>query len=358
MDMTMLNFPLFEHKPLFKHVSEMINDFQNIDWRLHGFIEDRSLSMLFGAPSSGKSFLSVDIACCIATGISWHGHKVKKGRVLYIAGEGNRGYQARCLAWSISNGVSLDDAPLSFSTRGISLADPEAIAALDYEISEMKIQTGETPCLIIIDTLARTMVGDENSTRDMATFIKQLDNLKELYDCAILLVHHTGHSDQSRARGSTVLKGALDSEFRVSKDQKGFIRLECTKMKEAEAPESLAFKLSDVQLPFIDENGNTITKAAIESVVYNETMRISSSRLGKNQQLAVDTLGKLISEQRAGLSSQDHCALVNMDTWREQLEIKGLNRQRFNEVKKGLIAAQLIKIDDQGCVDLCLVEYH
>jgi len=50
-----------------------------------------------------------------------------------------------------------------------------------------------------------------------------------------MLVHHTGHSEKQRARGSIALKGALDTEYRLDKvgDE---ITLTNTKMKDAEPP--------------------------------------------------------------------------------------------------------------------------
>jgi hypothetical protein len=342
--------PTTAPKPLFMSVGEMMKQTHSIDWLIRGYFETQSLSLLFGDPAAGKSFNAVDMACCIATGKDWHGHKVKSGRVLYIAGEGNRGYSARCAAWSILNETNLDNAPLEFSSRTVNLSDPQAAANLNAEISNM---TGEPPRLIIVDTVARTMDGDENSSRDMALFVQQLDQLKDKHSCAILLVHHTGHGAKDRARGSTVLKGALDAEYRVSKDQDGMIRLECTKMKESDAPKPMAFKLHDVQLPFLDDEGSPIYKAAIECVDYTEPTRPSSAGLGKNQKTGLALLNELIDEKRDHLQSKGYDpddARVTVEEWKQRLENNGVNNSRFYEVKKGLIASGLVVIESGGFV--------
>ena len=54
--------------------------------------------MVFGPSGAKKSFLVYDLACCIATGKDWHGHRVKQGNVLIIAGEGHGGLNRRLKA--------------------------------------------------------------------------------------------------------------------------------------------------------------------------------------------------------------------------------------------------------------------
>jgi len=341
--------PKSEYKQLFISVGEMMQQSHQIEWLIRGYMETSSLSLMFGDPASGKSFNAVDMACCIATGRDWHGHKVLAGRVLYIAGEGNRGYSARCAAWSIFNDTSLDDAPLSFSSKTVNLSDPKAAASLNAEISKMTKQTGKPARLIIIDTVARTLDGDENSTRDMAAFVQQLDLLKAQHNCAILLVHHTGHGDKSRARGSTVLKGALDAEYRVSKDQGGIIRLVCTKMKESEAPAPIAFKLTDVCLNKIDDEGNLIYKAAIERMDFIEPTRLSSAGLGGNQKIGLTALNELINEKQETLQSNGYSiesALVTLEEWIARIKVtSNLKPNRIKELKDSLLEKRLITID-------------
>ena len=57
---------------------------------------------------------------------------------------------------------------------------------------------------------------DENSAKDMGELICTADKLKDDYQCAVMLVHHTGHANLDKARGLTAFKGALDTEILVS----------------------------------------------------------------------------------------------------------------------------------------------
>ena len=202
--------------------------------------------------------------------------------------------------------------------------------------------------MIVVDTVARTMDGDENSTKDMNVFVQQLDQLKAKHNCAILLVHHTGHAEKGRARGSMALKGALDAEFRVSKGQDGIIRFQCTKMKEAESAAPMAFKLKDVYLGADDDEGNPIQKAAIEYVDFTESIQPSSTGLGNNQKLAIDALNDLMDEKRDELESKGNDienARVTVNEWRTRLLDNGLDKSRFHEIKNSLNKKCLIMIE-------------
>src|SRR5690606_31096689 len=96
---------------------------KEIDWLVDGYFEADSLDLIFGEPGCGKSFISIDLGCCIATGTSWHGHEVKQGMVIYIAGEGHNGLARRFKAWERIHGVSLQGAPIYKSHRAAQLYD-------------------------------------------------------------------------------------------------------------------------------------------------------------------------------------------------------------------------------------------
>ena len=53
----------------------------------------------------------------------------------------------------------------------------------------------------------------------MGELVQTADKLKHDYQCAVMLVHHTGHNNQDRARGSTAFKGAKFDQFIASLEQ-------------------------------------------------------------------------------------------------------------------------------------------
>lgn len=243
-------------RPFLRRLSDIT--LEPIQFLIDGFIPQGSLSMLFGDPGCGKSFLAIDIAMCIATGSSFHSKPVKRGAVIYIAGEGYRGLTQRAWAWAAHKEIPIDNAEIYISRTSVDIPDDDAREKLTSEIYSLLGDNME-PELIVLDTVARNFGGnDENSTRDMGAFIKAVDAINAEFDCTTLLVHHTGHVDKSRARGAIALKGALDNEYRLSKNDE-FLTLECTKAKDFEEPKGMRFMLQPLEL----QTGGDIIESAI-----------------------------------------------------------------------------------------------
>lgn len=237
-------------KPLFVALGEL--EFKSPDWIIDGLLESSTFSVCFGAPAAGKTFLVLDMALCIAAGRSFHGHDVKQGSVFYIAGEGHNGFARRAAAWSKANDTPLRGLPFFKSSRSIVLTDESSVEEMLAVIDEMVQQHGE-PQLIVIDTLARAMgAADENSTKEMGAAIRAVDDIRDSYECTVLAVHHTGHGNKDRARGSSALLGAVDAEFMVDKwsgqDEVAKIEVKFTKMKDAKMPMPLNFAHREIEL--------------------------------------------------------------------------------------------------------------
>lgn len=329
-----------------------------ISWLVRDYLESDALALLFGDPSAGKSFVAIDLACCIATGTPWHGHDVTQGAVFYIAGEGQNGLHRRFAAWAKHNAIDLSEAPLFVGDRPTQLCKDEEAGSIAHTIESMADTFGTRPALIVIDTVARNFGGaDENSTQDMGAFIANIDGLlrsRDLGRPTVLLVHHSGHGDKSRARGSSSLKGALDAEYSLTKDDSDVIRLQATKMKDAPDPAPLAFMLQTVDLG-ADLAGEPISSAVLSSAAYVPPARSGKVGRGKNQTMALGALADLLAEHRqrladAGLSPAGAC--IRLDDWRDRLAACGIDRKRFYEIRKTLEDAKLIRIEDGGHVRL------
>ena len=95
---------------------------------------------------------------------------------------------------------------------------PEAVNLLDgVQVERVKhtlAELPEPPALLVVDTMARTMVGgDENSARDVGLFIAALDGQSV---GTRLVVHHAGKGGDER--GSSALRGAADVIARVERE--------------------------------------------------------------------------------------------------------------------------------------------
>ncbi|KAB2923290.1 MAG: AAA family ATPase, partial [Candidatus Contendobacter sp.] len=201
-----------EGKRRFLEVGELCALPPTENWLMKGYLTLDSLTVLFGDPGCGKSFLAIDIACHVATGTPWRGCPVKPGKVLYIAGEGRNGLSKRFRAWFERHGEPPRN--IQICTVPIALTDPAGIAALVAEIQAMP----EAPALIVVDTINRNFgPGDENATADMTKAVAGLDAIRNATGAAILAAHHSGHGDKSRGRGSSVLRASVDVEYAVEK---------------------------------------------------------------------------------------------------------------------------------------------
>ncbi len=196
---------------------DMLEQPQPTNWLIKDFLEADSLALVFGPPGSAKSFITIDMACCIANGIDWHGCQVKSPHpVFYVAGEGQNGFRRRIKAWDVAHPGAMTK-PVYFSQMSASLIESGSAQQVCEGIEQMLVDD-HPPGLLVIDTLARNFgPGDENATKDMSQFIQHIDqHFRALWHCCVLVVHHTGVSDQGRARGNSAMKGALDAEYSVA----------------------------------------------------------------------------------------------------------------------------------------------
>lgn len=316
-----------------------------IRWIVDDYIEADSLAQVFGDPGGGKSFVSIDIACCVATGKDWHGHQVQQGAVFYIAGEGHNGLARRFKGWELGNGTTLDGAPLFKSHRAAQLYDATEAALVADAIKTLSAECGHVPSMIVIDTLARNMGGDENSTQDMNSFIQHLDTyLRQDYKCCVLVVHHSGAMDKDRSRGSTALKGALDAEYKCQLDSgTKTIQFESKKMKDAEMPAAKNFQITQVDLPIFDKHGNAVKGAYLTSVdISGLVSNIQKKKsIPGNQRIALNCLVAIEQHKRTeGLDGMDVSATY--DEWRDSAKGHGLDYRRFKEASAALVKKDMV----------------
>lgn len=178
---------------------------------IDGLLEDRGLLSIVGDSGVGKSAVVLDMAGCIVTGRPWHGREVRKQNVLYIAGEGVAGAKTRLDEWIATHddADSLRDNLYIMPEPQLFGASVDHWAALAYRVRQLDIG------LVIFDTLARMSSGlDENSATDMNKALQTWDRLRRTAKVTVLYVHHTTRGT-NHARGSTALKGAVDSELLV-----------------------------------------------------------------------------------------------------------------------------------------------
>lgn len=318
-------------------------------WIIRDLLEADSLAVVFGDPGCGKSFLALDVACSVSTGVPWHGRRVAAAPVIYLAGEGHNGIRRRLSAWERHNGETIDEAPLYVSAAAAELCNHASVLNVVMAVDEVA-KTHGAPGVVVIDTLARNFgPGDENATEDMTAFIKAADTIRTRYACTVLLIHHTGHGDKTRARGAMALKGAIDAEYRMDRDESGVVRVEPLKMKDAPLPDSIAFQLESIPLGLHDDEGREVTSAVLTDTSY-EAPASSGGKAGRGkwQNKALELLNELYYRHRENVARDGRdpdTARVAVEHWREACRDAGMSRQRWNEIRQSLPVQGLIRIE-------------
>ena len=234
-----------------------------IKWLVKGWVQQAALIMVHGPSGSGKTFAVLDWCLRMAQGQQdWFGHRVTPGPVVYLAGEGHHGLRRRGAAWKERHG---NGQPINIwlSKSACDLDTPEGYRKVSEHIRALPIK----PAAIVIDTLHRFNSGDENSSRDAKAMLDACAMLMAEFNCTIILVHHTGVSEetQHRARGSSAWRGALDIEISIV-PAKGDAPMEIIqrKSKDAELAATLYATLEKVIIPgWFDEDGEPVTSAVL-----------------------------------------------------------------------------------------------
>lgn len=203
-------------------------------------IDIGTVAGLFGYWGSGKSFLGIDWACCIATGKPWQGRDVQQRKVLIVAAEGAYGLHARLTAWEAAWRHTIDPNTLHVLPLAVNLTKAPQVATLCDLIDEQRYG------LVVIDTLARSIVGaDENSAKDMGIVVDNLYKLRDAgTDTTIVPIHHTG-KDKQTVRGSSALESGLDTIYLTEGDGL-HIKLTRTKRKDGPVDDTMNLRIESI----------------------------------------------------------------------------------------------------------------
>lgn len=329
-----------------------------VEWLVESIIPKRSFVALFAPPASWKSFIALDLAEAIATGREWMGYKIpKKGAVLFISGEGHGGMGARVKACKIQNN-SPDGANLYVIRAQINIrSSQEDFDALINAINELIAQIDEPLELIILDTLMRMSGGNfnENSSEDMGGFISQTGKLQQIYNCALMVIHHSGKHIKG-LRGHSSLLGAVDTELEIQRQDSvinsadpsviGNAILTVSKQKDGADSIEVGIEIVLVEIGESSLGFETLTSLAIRN---NQDIASSNSKgnknnagSGGNQRIEMDSLIKAIKSKGSyrvvdGSSRYG----VSLDDWRAEFwGMKGCTEDDKAAFKKAWLRAR------------------
>lgn len=227
---------------------------------IRGVLGEGGLSVLYGAPGAGKSFLALDLAYAVAKGQPWMGRDTRQGPVIYAVGEGVSGLRRRAKAISVMKGGEAQQVMFLPHT----LSTPDNVEKMALILGQVKAYYRSDPCLLIFDTLSRFFGegDDENSAKDMRRFVNAIGSLQaDFPGLHVMLVHHSGKDQDRGMRGSSVLQGAADTVIQCRKNGGGHLAF-IEKQKDGQDNFPLPFGLEEVDLG-VDDDGEPITSCVI-----------------------------------------------------------------------------------------------
>lgn len=188
------------------------------DFVLPGFLRG-TVGALVSPGGTGKSMFALEAAACIACAAAGGGDVLglgieHRGRVVYLAGEDPSialhhrfhdliKYFSKAQQEAIFNGLDLH-----------SMIDADR-DLLNDEFLDWLIEAGRGARLIIVDTLSRFHMLDENESSDAESIMRRMERIAYKTGASVLFLHHVskasaiaGTADtQQAAKGSAVFVG-------------------------------------------------------------------------------------------------------------------------------------------------------
>jgi hypothetical protein len=168
--------------------------------------------------------------------------------------------------------------------------------------------------------LNKSLIGSESKDVDMANYIAAAEAIQKAFGCLVIIVHHHG-IEESRPRGHTSLRGAVDVQVKITRDEQNNIIAVIEDMRDGPEGAQIASRLVVVEVGQ-DAAGKPVTSAAVEPTDA-VTAIPPRARLTPNQQTMLSLLeeagpGGLATDdwngkaRAAGLAKHRHATLVDL----------------------------------------------
>jgi hypothetical protein len=317
--------PTDEPKLILRPIHEIVAEQREPEWLLYRILEARVLAVLVGPRETFKSFIALDWMMRIA--LDGHG-------VVILSGEG-AGLDRRVDAWmrTYAPDTDIKSLPIVVLEKPVSLNNVMVLAAAKAAIKALPWK----PVAVMVDTVSKFAPGmKENDNTEVAAFLTALSmELRDELGCTVLLVAHTGHTDETRARGAYTLTANPDCEYVVNRPNKKGMSVSVTRsrFKDTAALPPLGYEARVIDLGRSDSHGDRVTSLVLAST--EAPAPEAKNATGRNQIKALTALKEWAraNPEEPLITSIDLLAL---------LKAQRLDRKRAREVIEYLTRVKIL----------------
>ena len=247
---------MIPNPPLLTLKSILETSLPPIEWDCEPIIPHRRRVVVFGEFGALKSWLLLHLGLHLAAGTDWLGFRIPKPRrVLYIDEEmAEEDLRRRIKQLAAGMHRSPSDFPgdlRAYPRVGVTFDQAGAQRLLMHLRRE-----AYNPDVIVVESLVRVLVGNENFAWDVAAFWRHVEPLLR-GGATVIISHHMGKSFddgahepkplRARARGSTEILAGADVGWGVEIVVEGSrSRLSCVKTRASATPRPFMVALTEV----------------------------------------------------------------------------------------------------------------
>ena len=204
--------------PSVSNVTELlVKDFPPVRWIVQDVLP-AGVTLFAAAPKTGKSWLALDIAICVAAGVPTLGsRKTTQGRVLLLALEDNEPRLKNRLTAVMATRSVVPNA-LDYATAW------ERIGLGGTSFIDDWLARHEDAALVVVDTLAKIkpdLKANKDRYAQEYAAMSELKALSDRYGISILVITHTrkqaGEDPMDAISGSLGLSGGVDNTWVMKK---------------------------------------------------------------------------------------------------------------------------------------------
>lgn len=328
-------------EPLARPLSEVLANPTQTRWLLRDELEQGVIALMAGPRGSYKSFKALHWAMRVAL----------EGHAVYVVSAEGGDFGRRAEAWAKHHGHKGSSLPVYVVERRLDLNSRDGVEAIRQDCKRLDIR----PVLFVLDTFSKLSGGlDENDNSEVKLFLGRLDNgLKrpspQAFDATVLLVAHTGHSDNGRARGASALEADTDACYIVSRDAvTATVAVSRERFKSSPELPPLVYKPRIVTLDRLDDDMLPVTSLILEPAEGQDAVRVKGPR-GKNQKL----LWKALKELAPAGEPLDISRLLDVASSRMPLDRssgRDLRRQNCRKALDALLDEGHVYLHPNDCL--------